>query len=83
MYKYIVTWCIQISCNCPQQSSTDSYGRISQMQTLAICFTSDCGHKKEFDTKSGAIAFYKDAKLQSGQFGYNELTNIKLDSIKK
>lgn len=80
MYKFIVTWCIQIIGGCPQ--STDEFGRISHYKPLAACITNECGHKKEFNSKDSSIAFYKNAKLQAGQFGYNELTNIKLDSVK-
>ena len=78
--KYIITWYLYIQCTSNPQ--TDEFGRVYPVVTLGYMVCLDSGHKREFANKDRALQFYEDITNEAKNSFTNQITNIKLDSIK-
>lgn len=81
MWKFIVTWCIQMMVTdpCPDAGKVDEFGRLENYGIGCTVhhfhFENECGYSIEYCAKDSALAFYERATKE------RDIVNVKLDSI--
>ncbi len=72
--KYIITWCLLVNAEIPQDPQPDKFGRVTNIQYTVLPMHPE-PHAEEFFNRDSALMFMRECKMQ------NNISNVSFDSV--
>lgn len=83
MYKYIISWCLNIATSNVSPVVLDEFGRpIASYMNHSYSYNIECGKHREFLNREEAVNFYGKAKAEEKSLYANtKVCNVTADSV--
>jgi hypothetical protein len=84
IYKYIVTWCLNVAVSMAAEPQKDEFGRNTGSYNASYRYTyhMERGNEREFVSRSEAFEFYGHAKNeQESAYSMTRVCEVKIDSL--